>query len=946
MANYSTHAVKQARMPSWRSHLVVLFALATLSILLTLPLALHLTTHVPGDGIDDPALAWNLWWVKEAVVDRQIDPFQMDWMFYPVGINLAFYTLTVLNGFLGLPIQLADSVVLTNNLLLLFSFLAGGYGAFLLALDVLRPVVAAPARRYLPAFVGAVVFAFASSRMFYVTLGQVNVMGSHWIPFCALYLVRLGRSTTRRTALRSGVLAGLFLSLQLWTEMTYASFLVILVGVFALWWLLRWLAAARHARRVGQLSRPAGWFWRIGLPGLAALVVVVLAAAVPLLANMLPDLMAEGDFFSSGGGFVAEFSADLRGFLQPSQLHPVFGHLAAALPFPHDKGQHLFWGYTVLGLALWGLWAGRRRPDILFWGVVTGLFFWFTLGPSLRVNGVDTGIPGPFAILQELPFFKGNRYPSRYSAMVLPGLAVLVAAGVDALLAWWAARRAAHHAVGSRPVEVLVVAGLLGLILFEHIALPLPLSDLTVPAIYRHVAAEPGDFTLLEVPLGMRNGARVLGKKDVLIMFQQWYQTEHGKRLVGGNTSRNPAFKFQYFSQAPVLSTLIGLSNAAGEPQHTALRGLLADPAAWQTLLDHDRPLVAAFLRQFNVRFVALHERFVPDTVRTYLEALFPLTLVAAEDGIRLYRVEPPPDATTGESPIDLTGPAGTLVLGEGWSGWVQPPLLGPVWRGDTGEAVWAERLRTRLLMPLSPAGGRLDLQLRAPGADQQVRAVIGDWQSPAQAVGEDWQTIAIEVPAGVAGPGLNDIDLVFDRLYPVETVSAGGTAGTVTTAPAVLVESAGEETGDFGHIWVNGVDVAPQPGQPGYQVAEIDPDSGRVTRRGYFDTLTDPSASDALARFIAGVPVGQWVAVAASDDASLALQPAAVDALRTIGAVGDLRTRFRWGHAILGQKGAEPGTALEAMGALQPVAVYRSGPWRSPQVAAALRTVAWNATD
>jgi hypothetical protein len=66
------------------------------------------------------------------------------------------------------------------------------------------------------------------------------------------------------------------------------------------------------------------------------------------------------------------------------------------------------------------------------------------------------------------------------------------------------------------------------------------------------------------------------------------------------------------------------------------------------------------------------------------------------------------------------------------------------------------------------------------------------------------------------------------------------------------------------------------------------------------------------------------------------------VAALRDIGAAGDLRGHFRWGHAIIGVAGAAPGQALEAMGALQPVGAAVGGAWRSPQVAAAVRRVGW----
>ena len=118
-----------------RKHLWVLLAYIALSLVLTWPLAAHFATHVPGDGIDDPSLAWNLWWAKHALVEHPQNPFLVDWQFWPVGINLAFYTLTVLNGMLGIPLQVVFGVIPTYNLLLLSSFVLSGFGAYLLCLD-------------------------------------------------------------------------------------------------------------------------------------------------------------------------------------------------------------------------------------------------------------------------------------------------------------------------------------------------------------------------------------------------------------------------------------------------------------------------------------------------------------------------------------------------------------------------------------------------------------------------------------------------------------------------------------------------------------------------------------------------------------------------------------------------------------------------------------------
>jgi hypothetical protein len=70
------------------------------------------------------------------------------------------------------------------------------------------------------------------------------------------------------------------------------------------------------------------------------------------------------------------------------------------------------------------------------------------------------------------------------------------------------------------------------------------------------------------------------------------------------------------------------------------------------------------------------------------------------------------------------------------------------------------------------------------------------------------------------------------------------------------------------------------------------------------------------LADFVSNLADGTIVLVAAKDEASLALGEEAVAALRSVGGQADLRGCFRCGHALIGVKGAAPGTALESAGA------------------------------
>jgi len=917
-----------------------LAALVGLSLVLTWPLAAHFATHVPGDGIDDPSLAWNLWWLKHALVDRPQNPFQVAWQFWPVGINLAFYTLTVLNGLLAIPLQAVFGLIPAYNLLLLSSFVLGGFGAYLLCLDFLakaggRPRMrherpgsdehgAGDGRRFLPrswpAMIGALLYAFASAKLFYAALGQGNIASSQWIPFAALYIVRTVRRTGRP---RDAALAALFIVLQAYAELTYASFLGIFLALAVLWRLIVALRA-----RGGPPQSGARWP-AVGSPiaRVALLVALCGIGLVPILANMLPDLAAEGDFFTAGGGFADIFSADLAGYLLPTQLHPLFGGLTRAIAhdsapqpdgthFPVNKGQQIYVGYVALALAAIGLRRGRRRAGTFFWAAAALLFFVLTLGPSLRVAGHDLRVPLPFELVARLPFYKGNRYPSRYSVMLLMALAPLAAAGAAHLAGRLAQRP------GFRPGPPAALAALALLLLFEHLSIPLPLSDLRVPALYGRVAAAAGDFALLELPPGWRNGARVAGKQDVVIMQQLWNQTAHGKRILGGNTSRNPEFKFQFFSEQPTLARLIALTNAADVPQHDALRGALAA----QPITSEEAALARDWAATWNIRYVMAHRDKMPAATEAALRRLLPLELVAEEGPLALYRVA-----------ADLTPPArfsfeteaGGMVLAEGWS----PPGL--------GEAVYAQRREARLLLPLGPTARGLRFDLWAMAPDEEMAVYVDGRFVGRAALPTTRSWMAFDLPAAASRPALSDVRLRFSRLAAVADLPERGmaVAGAGPALPvSLVVRSAGQETGDFAHIYVDGVDVSPN--RRGYNLVALDGADGRVLAVAAFDTHADPAAARRLAEWVAGLAPGTVVAAAVRDEASLNLGAEAVEALRSLGSTVDLRGRFRWGHALIGRVGAGPAGAQEQVSGWRVGQVAAGLPTTAPQVAAALARV------
>jgi hypothetical protein len=929
--------------PRWRTPGVLIFYIG-LALLLTWPLAAAFTTHVPGDGIDDPALAWNLWWLRQRLVTQaNADIFHVGWMFHPMQINLAFYTLTPLNGLISIPLQLGLSLVVANNVVLLASFVLAAFGAYLLvqdqrwwvaprqSLSFSSPAVTIDATRpgisntiwFAAALAGGAIYAFASSKLFYASLGQFNIASSQWIPFCVLYLLRMARpaataaSSVRGQQLRAAALAALFFGFQLWAELTYASFLLIFVALLFVWQLS---VAWRKLRR--------SWIDLL----LPYLIFGLLAGAalLPFLWAMAPDLRSEGDFFASGGGFADVFSADLMGYLVPTRLHPLWGGWVAALPFPNDKGQHIFLGYSAMLLSVLGLWGLARRNRALawLWGGSLLIFFLLTLGPTVRWAGADTGAPGPFAVVSQLPFFSGNRYPSRYSVMLM--LVVAVTGGLG--LVWLLERVTRCEArTTRRALAIAAVTG--GIFVFEHLATPLPLSDFRIPEIYARLAETPGDFAVLELPTGWRNGARVLGRADLLIMLQQWWQTEHGKRRLGGNTSRNPAYKFQYFTQAPLLGDLIALMNA--DRPHI---GAVVD-ARFDALVATNRPRAGQILRDLGVGAILVHEEKATPQLLRFVEAALPVTAMERWQGVDAtgapativrYAVETPDPPA--ERTISLADADAPLFLGEGWA------------TLPTDDGVrYATRPEAVLLLDLPEKGGRLSLEWVGPAQALQMTV---NGQAIALAFDESGRAAAV-LPPGLADQPVDRVVLRFlgapQPAGPVvqpsvgETWAVGASSATLPAASWIVAHSAGEEVGDFAHIYVNGQDAA--AGGRGYNLVAVDRD-GRVLDSAVFDTSGDDAASVALAAWIDRWPAGTIIAGAVNDDASLRLDAAAVRALQSVGVSGDLRGHLRWSHAFVGAVGASAGAASESLDLLRPTIVAIGAPIDGEEVYGGVRAI------
>ncbi len=564
-----------------REVVAVLLGYGLLSVLATWPLVFHFGTHVPGSPwwgrwlilYDTPANLWNLWWFRHAVVDLQQSPFHCQHIFYPFGANLWFHTLAPLHGFLGTFLQGVFSLAATRNLILLLDLLASAGFAHLLAR---RLGLGLPG-----AFLAGAVYAFSPGVFGHLYVGHFELLSTFWMPAGLLLFLRLTDSP--RVSWSTGMLLALVFIGAAYTSPYYALYTAELLAV----------AAIIHWRKAAQKGA-------LGTLGLS-LVTALLALSPMLRAHLGPD--APEGLLQRAADF-DEFSGDFAGFLVPSYTHPF---LAAPLKPLHERiyltpvspGSHryrirlpqettVFLGVSVLGLSLFGLWR-RRQSDVsvalpLGVAVVFGIL---CLGAQLKLYGIATGLPLPAGLLAHVPLLQSARAPGRHIVLVMLGMGILAGMGWEKLrhgpLRW----------------------GLLGVLALEYAAIPLPLFSAKVPEVYHRLARAPGNFAVLEIPLGAGDGLRMLGKFDG---GQLYAQTVHGRPIVAGAVSRLGMGRWTSLIGSPIIGTLLDRRSLTAER------------------MEEDRDAGPAFFARWHIQAVLIHPPARNGLEQRYLEHLLPIT--------------------------------------------------------------------------------------------------------------------------------------------------------------------------------------------------------------------------------------------------------------------------------------------------------------------------------
>ena len=582
----------------WQEIAIVAVVHLALALLATYPLLSHLDSAVAGGG-DSVQNIWNLWWVRWAAARGDLVPYHTHMLYHPTGVSLAFHTLGLLNGWMGVLLQagLGLSLAAAYNVITLATFVASGLAVYLLV----RLLVGSPTA----AFVASIIFTFAPIRMSRVSFGNLNLYSTQFVPLAVLLAIAMLQTRQRRYAM----LAAIALAATTWISLELALGTGLLISLL----LLFYIAVNRHELGAQWVEMAKTW----GLFGLATLILVF-----PVI---LPMILDSSDFRDQSNLLAASDAnnADLLSFFVPdSPTQPLITRISPTIAqavnqiygrfYGNPSEKTVFVGYIVLSLTALTVLISRSST-MRQWLAVAAVFFVLSLGPVLRVAGQPILDHLPYEWLNRIPLVGFDRTPSRFAIFLMLALAVVAGYGL--------AKLETTHA------KFRLFTPVLGILIFvEFLIVPIRLDARIskIPAYISELsAAEDGRGAILDVPIDLIGAQGPAGNYML-------YQIVHERPIVSGYISRSPRDVLWPFER-PFLNELRARIYGDTAPYHFSEEALL------QARED---------LRLLQVGCVVLHKDELSDqdsqTVRTALETVLS-TPDFEDDALTVWKVDNTP---------------------------------------------------------------------------------------------------------------------------------------------------------------------------------------------------------------------------------------------------------------------------------------------------------------
>ncbi|MDY9927193.1 hypothetical protein [Methanosarcina sp.] len=580
-----------------KGNIKILTLYTLLTFILTYPVIFKIRTHIPGGG---DAFQWirSLWYTPAAILNPSLTKLTHDYLiFYPYGVPISPLH-SAFNQIISYILSIVIDIHIAYNILWLFSFIFGAYGTYLLVKYLTNDIPAS--------FIAGLVFAF-SPYHFVHSLGHLGATSIEWIPFCALYLMKM----FKEGGIRNSFFAGIFFILVAMSDLQYMVFMgifVLLLFSYEIYFVLR-------KEKKDYKEKLKRIFYKYSLFGL-----ISFSGLIPLTIESILTATSNENFLKLDPFQAVMFSTDLLSFFLPSILHPIFGDLTTNVygNFSGNFSENTtFIGYTVILLSLLATRRLKENKYVKFWSISALFFSLISLGPLLHINGntsftvFHTTVPLPhLALYYLIPFLDNCRTTGRFFVIASLSFAVLTGYGVSELL---------KSSKNNKKIITIVISSL---IIFEYLAIPFPVSAVSQPSFYEEISQDKDNYALLEIPATLNYEAGV----SVI-----YYQTIHGKPVVGNWAARFPSNARDFELNTPVVKEL------------TYLQPFTVD------ILNQDINQVGtSVLNYYNISYIVLHKNYMDDNEVDLAERLIQKSVkmereAYEEDSLIVYRVKREP---------------------------------------------------------------------------------------------------------------------------------------------------------------------------------------------------------------------------------------------------------------------------------------------------------------
>ncbi|GAA2636444.1 hypothetical protein [Paractinoplanes durhamensis] len=391
---------RRRRWLTWRDVLAIATFIA-IALYLTSPLWLNLDHESLDDPQDQAFFEWMLAHGARVFTDG-VYPFFSDRMNYPDGVNMMANTSVLAVSLPLAPVTLLFGAHVSYNLFLTLALAFTGISWYLV---LSREFVSSR----LAAWVGALFCTFAPSMVSHAG-GHPNIASQFLVPLIIWRTLRL-REAGR--AVRNGLVLAVLLIWQAFINLEILFMTAVGLGVFC-----AVMAVVRRKRHPGEVR------------GFVRGLLVAAAVAVAVLAYPLSVQFFGPQSYQGLPQFVRNFGADLASFTSYSS-RSVAGNTVLAERLsqnPQEENAFFGWGLVILffGLIVWM----RRTAAVVVLGGVALLFAAMSLGPRIFLNGINTGVPGIWAVLHSVPVLN-SAVPTRWAMAIAPAVGILLALGVQ-----------------------------------------------------------------------------------------------------------------------------------------------------------------------------------------------------------------------------------------------------------------------------------------------------------------------------------------------------------------------------------------------------------------------------------------------------------------------------------------------------------------------------------